>query len=92
MVKQGFLEAGYNHVNVDDCWPAPDRLADGSPTSHTLNGLLEDGGGVHVGMHSLPHERMCTPLPNLFHVSHTIPDWLRCRALGGVSKRNGPGW
>ena len=29
MVEGGFLEAGYEYVNVDDCWLAMERDADG---------------------------------------------------------------
>ena len=29
MVKDGFVAAGYNYVNLDDCWTAPNRTASG---------------------------------------------------------------
>jgi len=29
MVSEGFLAAGYEYVNIDDCWPAKERDADG---------------------------------------------------------------
>jgi hypothetical protein len=29
IATQGYREAGYQYVNVDDCWPAPERAANG---------------------------------------------------------------
>ncbi|EIN11230.1 glycoside hydrolase [Punctularia strigosozonata HHB-11173 SS5] len=31
LVSTGLKDAGYNYVNVDDCWHAPERASDGSP-------------------------------------------------------------
>ena len=30
MVSGGYVAAGYNRVNIDDCWAAKERAADGS--------------------------------------------------------------
>src|SRR5260370_1117300 len=30
MVKDGFTAAGYNYVNIDDCWMAPKRTQSGA--------------------------------------------------------------
>ena len=29
MVSEGFKDAGYEYVNIDDCWPAKERDANG---------------------------------------------------------------
>ena len=29
MATEGYLEAGYQYIIIDDCWPARDRAADG---------------------------------------------------------------
>ena len=29
IASEGYREAGYEYVNVDDCWPAHERAADG---------------------------------------------------------------
>ena len=31
MVASGLADAGYVYINIDDCWHAPDRDADGFP-------------------------------------------------------------
>jgi alpha-galactosidase len=33
-VSQGLRDAGYRYVNIDDCWAAPDRDANGRLTAH----------------------------------------------------------
>ena len=29
LVADGYLAAGYNYVNMDDCWPEKERTTDG---------------------------------------------------------------
>ena len=43
MVDKGLLAAGYNRINLDDCWPSHERAANGSLQWNTTlfpNGLI----------------------------------------------------
>lgn len=67
LVETGLAEAGYIYINLDDCWHAPTRDADGFPQCDTLrfpSGMkaLTDyvhAKGLKIGIYSDAGRRTC---------------------------------
>jgi hypothetical protein len=71
MVSSGLFSAGYRFVNIDDCWQANQRNADGTLSSNPArfpNGIkaladyLHDKG-LKLGIYSSPGSTTCTDFP-----------------------------
>lgn len=66
-VSQGLLDAGYNHLVIDDNWHAPGRAADGTPQPHPNkfpNGMkvcadYAHSKGLKFGIYSDAADRTC---------------------------------
>lgn len=71
MVESGMKEAGYEYVNIDDCWMAPERDADGNlqPDPETfpngIDGVAEyvHEKGLKLGIYSSAGTETCQGLP-----------------------------
>jgi len=71
MVEKGLLAAGYNRVNMDDCWPSHERAPNGSlQWNETLfpNGLIWLGQylhskGFHFGIYEDAGNETCGGYP-----------------------------
>lgn len=71
MVSKGLLAAGYDRINIDDCWPIHDRAANGSlQWNETLfpDGLIWLGQylkqkGFHFGIYSDAGNETCGGYP-----------------------------
>lgn len=71
MISKGLLKAGYDRVNIDDCWPLYDRAQNGSlQWNKTLfpNGLIWLGDylkqrGFHFGIYSDAGNLTCGGYP-----------------------------
>ena len=53
MVASGLADAGYVYINIDDCWHAPDRDADGFPQcdpEHFPGGMKALADYLHIPM------------------------------------------
>ncbi|HVK22095.1 MAG TPA: NPCBM/NEW2 domain-containing protein [Actinokineospora sp.] len=67
MVSSGMKAAGYEYVNIDDCWAAYDRDANGNMSAHATkfpNGMKSvvdyiHGLGLKVGIYSSAGVRTC---------------------------------
>ncbi|HVK22094.1 MAG TPA: NPCBM/NEW2 domain-containing protein [Actinokineospora sp.] len=73
MVSSGMLAAGYNYVNIDDCWAERDRDADGNLVPYAAafpNGIKAVADYIHskglkVGIYSSAGARTCTGRPGI---------------------------
>ena len=87
MVESGMKDAGYEYVNIDDCWMAPERDANGNlePDPETFpNGIDGVADYVHnldlqLGIYSSAGTRTCQGLPaSLGHEetdAQSFADW-----------------
>lgn len=87
MVESGMKDAGYEYVNIDDCWMAPERDANGNlaPDPETFpNGVDDVADYVHAldlkfGIYSSAGTRTCQGLPaSLGHEetdAQSFADW-----------------
>ncbi|KAF7198523.1 putative alpha-galactosidase A [Pseudocercospora fuligena] len=87
MVSKGLLAAGYNRVNIDDCWPLYDRAPNGSlQWNETLfaDGLIWLGRylkkkGFHFGIYSDAGNETCGGYPGSVGYEEldakTFADW-----------------
>lgn len=74
MVKRGLLSAGYNRLNLDDCWMTHDRAANGSlqwdPTKfpHGLPWLAQyaKARGFHLGIYEDAGNATCGGYPGSY--------------------------
>ncbi|MDX6740592.1 NPCBM/NEW2 domain-containing protein [Actinocorallia sp. A-T 12471] len=68
LVSSGMAAAGYNYVNIDDCWAERNRDADGNLVPHKTkfpNGIKAVADYIHskglkVGIYSSAGDRTCT--------------------------------
>lgn len=65
MIDKGLVNHGWNYINIDDGWEAPQRAASGEivtnekfPDMKTLGNFLHDRG-LRFGIYSSPGERTC---------------------------------
>lgn len=65
MVKSGLIEHGWTYINIDDCWEAEERTADGEllcndkfPDIKGLTDQIHDMG-LKVGIYSSPGPNTC---------------------------------
>ncbi|KAJ3115276.1 hypothetical protein HDU96_000898 [Phlyctochytrium bullatum] len=71
LVSTGLAEAGYRYVNIDDCWQAPERAADGTIQAHPTtfpSGIKSLADYVHskglkFGIYSSAGSKTCEKLP-----------------------------
>ena len=71
MVEKGLLAAGYNRINLDDCWMQYERAADGSLQWNTTlfpNGLIwlreyVNSKGFHFGIYEDSGNETCGGYP-----------------------------
>lgn len=71
MVRTGMKDAGYQYVNIDDCWMAPQRDANGDlqpdPVrfSHGIKALADyvHSKGLKLGIYSSAGTKTCQGLP-----------------------------
>jgi alpha-galactosidase len=71
MVSSGMAAAGYEYVNIDDCWMAPERDADGrlQPDPERFPGGIKaiadyvHGKGLKLGIYSSAGTATCQGLP-----------------------------
>lgn len=87
MVSSGMKDAGYTYVNIDDCWEAPQRDANGRLTTDTARfpgGMKALAGYVHskglkIGIYSSAGTGTCQRRPaSLDHEvidAQTFADW-----------------
>jgi alpha-galactosidase len=87
MVRTGMRDAGYTYVNIDDCWMAPERDAQGrlqpDPTRfpHGIKALADyvHSLGMKLGIYSSAGTRTCQGLPaSLDHEkadAQSFADW-----------------
>ncbi|MGW2395606.1 NPCBM/NEW2 domain-containing protein [Kitasatospora sp. NPDC001664] len=67
IVDKGLKGAGYQYVNIDDCWQAPGRDADGALQPHPTrfpSGIKDlanyvHGKGLKLGLYATPGSRTC---------------------------------
>jgi len=77
MVRDGWKDAGYNFVNIDDCWQADERAADGSVVANSSrfpSGMKALGDYIHskglkFGMYSAMGSTTCGGYPALGCIS-----------------------
>jgi alpha-galactosidase len=86
MARQGFRSAGYRYVNIDDCWMAHERAADGSLMANPLrfpNGMRWVGEQLHrrglkFGLYISAGVETCARYPGSFgHLSQDISELAR---------------
>lgn len=84
MVSTGLRDAGYVYVNIDDCWMAPKRSADGHLQPHPKrfpSGMKALGDYLHerglkFGIYSCAGEMTCEGWPASFDHEHVdAQDW-----------------
>lgn len=87
MVSRGLLDAGYNRLNLDDCWMTHDRAADGSlQWNSTLfpNGIpwlakFAKQHGFHLGIYEDSGNATCGGYPGSYGYekqdAETFADW-----------------
>ncbi|MCL2301173.1 MAG: alpha-galactosidase [Firmicutes bacterium] len=71
MQKTGLAQAGYNHVNIDDCWQSASRDANGRLQSDLVtfpSGIAElarkvNAKGIKLGIYSSNGKLTCQDLP-----------------------------
>jgi len=71
MVTSGMAAAGYEYVNVDDCWMAPERAADGRlqadpvrfPSGMAALADYVHANGLKLGIYSSAGTKTCQGLP-----------------------------
>lgn len=71
MISSGMAEAGYEYVNIDDCWMAPERDADGNLQPdpdrfpHGIRALADyvHARGLKLGIYSSAGTMTCQELP-----------------------------
>ncbi|MFH5800511.1 NPCBM/NEW2 domain-containing protein [Haladaptatus sp. CMAA 1911] len=71
MVESGMREAGYEYINIDDCWMASERDDDGNLQPHPerfpngIEGVAEyvHDKGLKLGIYSSAGTRTCQGLP-----------------------------
>lgn len=85
LIDKGLIDYGYNYINVDDAWEAPERNADGTiavnekfPDMKGLGTWLHERG-LRFGIYSSPGDRTCGQyLGSLGHEEQdakTYNDW-----------------
>jgi len=87
MEADGYLKAGYNYVNIDDCWPEHARTEDGTLVADKKrfpNGIKEladyvHGKGLKLGIYTDFGTLTCGGYPgSIFHMqkdANTFADW-----------------
>jgi len=87
MASEGYLKAGYNYVNIDDCWAEHARTADGTLVADKKrfpNGIKSLADHVHskdlkLGIYTDFGTLTCGGYPgSIFHMekdSQTFADW-----------------
>jgi len=87
MEADGYLKAGYNYVNIDDCWPEHARTEDGTLVADKKrfpNGIKELADYVHdkglkLGIYTDFGTLTCGGYPgSIFHMqkdANTFADW-----------------
>lgn len=87
MVSRGLLDAGYNRLNLDDCWMAHDRAADGSLQWNSTmfpNGIpwlakFAKQQGFHLGIYEDSGNATCGGYPGSYghekQDADTFADW-----------------
>ena len=84
MISSGLRDVGYNYVNIDDCWMAPQRTADGHLQAHPErfpNGMKAVGDYLHerglkFGIYSCAGMTTCEGWPASFgHERVDAADW-----------------
>lgn len=65
IIDKGLADYGYNYINIDDAWEAPERNADGTiavnekfPSMELLGDWLHSNG-LRFGIYSSPGDRTC---------------------------------
>lgn len=65
MVSSGMKDAGYQYVNIDDCWEGPQRDSNGNLTTNTkfpdMKALADyvHSKGLKIGIYSSPGPKTC---------------------------------
>jgi len=87
MEADGYLKAGYNYVNIDDCWPEHARTEDGTLVADKKrfpNGIKEladyvHGKGLKLGIYTDFGTLTCGGYPgSIFHMqkdANTFAEW-----------------
>jgi len=87
MVSEGYQAAGYEYVNVDDCWPAQERAADGRlqgdpvrfPSGMRALADYIHAKGLKFGIYEDTGTKTCAGYPgSLYHMqldAQTFADW-----------------
>nr|BFF04167.1 hypothetical protein GCM10020241_58420 [Streptoalloteichus tenebrarius] len=87
LVSSGMRDAGYDHVNIDDCWMAPERDAEGRlqadpdrfPSGIRALADYVHARGMRLGIYSSAGTRTCQGLPaSLDHEevdARTFAEW-----------------
>eukprot|EP00038_Savillea_parva_P001808 m.107573 g.107573 ORF g.107573 m.107573 type:complete len:452 (+) comp10626_c0_seq3:148-1503(+) len=73
MVEDGWLDAGYEYVSIDDCWQAPERAPDGTmipdpdrfPSGMKALGDYIHSKGLKFGLYTAMGEATCQGYPAL---------------------------
>lgn len=68
LVSSGLRDAGYQYVNIDDCWHAPERDAEGKlqanaerfPSGIAALADYVHSRGLKLGIYASPLEKMCS--------------------------------
>jgi hypothetical protein len=75
LAARGFLESGYEYINLDDCWMDTKRDANGDlqwgpnfPTGHTLGDFIHSKGFKFGVRPSEPAPLRCQPASGETHV------------------------
>ncbi|MGN8119323.1 alpha-galactosidase D [Labrys sp. 22185] len=80
LVTSGLKDAGYVHVNIDDCWSETTRAADGSLTGNRAfpNGMKALGDYIHskglkYGIYATPGPQTCAQIGGRQNTTVTPP-------------------
>ena len=86
MVSSGLKDAGYNYLNLDDCWAAKSRAADGSIVGDpkafpSMKDLAEKvrAHGIRFGLYTSENNKTCAGRPGSYGYelqdAQTYCDW-----------------